>query len=135
MRRVVLDAGPLISFLSQKDKEHATCTKGFTALHGAGVEIVIPLPIVFEVHKWFLLRSSSALTNRVFPYIQKALVTIYFNEELLHSVVALRNGIDGWGGTLEDASVALIALRGNLPIWTHNYRDFAAIPKLEFWNP
>lgn len=39
------------------------------------------------------------------------------------------------GGTLEDASVALVALRLKAPVWTFNYRDLCAFSALEFWTP
>ncbi len=40
-----------------------------------------------------------------------------------------------WRATLEDAVVIQTALTLNAPVWTFNYRDFAAIKNLEFWTP
>ncbi|MGL5938869.1 MAG: type II toxin-antitoxin system VapC family toxin [Waterburya sp.] len=40
-----------------------------------------------------------------------------------------------WHGSLEDATVAITALRYRCPIWTLNFRDFSIFNNLEFWNP
>ncbi|MCY7278124.1 MAG: type II toxin-antitoxin system VapC family toxin [Phormidesmis sp. CAN_BIN44] len=53
-------------------------------------------------------------------------------------VIALKvliRSLPGWGGSLEDASVILIAQRDRCPVWTMNYRDFGTIQGLEFWTP
>jgi predicted nucleic acid-binding protein len=39
-----------------------------------------------------------------------------------------------WRGSLEDATVAITALRYRCPIGTLNFRDFAVFKNLEFWN-
>jgi predicted nucleic acid-binding protein len=41
----------------------------------------------------------------------------------------------GWGATLEDAIVIQTALVLDVPVWTLNYRDFAAVKTLRFWTP
>lgn len=43
--------------------------------------------------------------------------------------------IGNWGATLEDAMVIQTALVLDAPVWTFNYRDFAAIKALKFWTP
>jgi hypothetical protein len=40
-----------------------------------------------------------------------------------------------WQGSLEDAAVIFIAMRYRCPVWTYNFRDFAAFKALEFWTP
>jgi hypothetical protein len=40
-----------------------------------------------------------------------------------------------WGETLEDAIVINTALGLGVPVWTLNYRDFAAVKNLKFWTP
>jgi hypothetical protein len=40
-----------------------------------------------------------------------------------------------WGGSLEDALVAMVALDRSTPAWTFNYRDLGAFPNLRFWSP
>ena len=52
----------------------------------------------------------------------------------LDNVVQVLDALPGWGGSLEDVCVLLLARRFNCPLWTFNYRDFAAFGELEFWN-
>jgi predicted nucleic acid-binding protein len=40
-----------------------------------------------------------------------------------------------WAGSLEDAVVAVTALRLRSPVWTLNVRDLGVLPALHFWNP
>jgi predicted nucleic acid-binding protein len=47
----------------------------------------------------------------------------------------LAGAIRDWAGTLEDAVVAVTALRLRVPVWTLNVRDLGARPELRFWNP
>jgi len=66
-------------------------------------------------------------------------------EESLHLIVIDRAEFDEltaiiytlpkWQGTLEDATVAAMALRYRCPVWTLNFRDFGIFKTLEFWNP
>ena len=43
--------------------------------------------------------------------------------------------IRGWQGSLEDATVVLTAVQYSCPVWTYNFRDFAAFKAIELWNP
>ncbi len=40
-----------------------------------------------------------------------------------------------WEGTLEDASVAMIALRMSVSVWTMDYRHLSAFKTVSFWSP
>ncbi|MEZ0347860.1 MAG: hypothetical protein ABWJ90_05030 [Thermus sp.] len=51
----------------------------------------------------------------------------------LEAIQILLLGMQGWRGTLEDASVALLAPRLKAPVWTLNYRDLGAFKGLSFW--
>ncbi|WP_308253980.1 hypothetical protein [Geminocystis sp. GBBB08] len=58
MKRLVLDAGPLIALLSQKDNYHDEAKRGFSQISVAFGEVLTPLPILFEVYK-FVSRNES----------------------------------------------------------------------------
>ena len=62
-------------------------------------------------------------------------VVVPFTLEDLEGARLLLARLPGWEGTLEDASVALLALRLKAPVWTLNYRDLGAFPALRFWTP
>ena len=57
------------------------------------------------------------------------------NEQELRQALDTANQRADWNGTLEDAIVANLAVKLNVPLWTMNYRDLAAFDRIEFWNP
>jgi hypothetical protein len=62
-------------------------------------------------------------------------VVVPFTLEDLEEARLLLARLPGWESTLEDVSVALLALRLKAPVWTLNYRDLGAFPALRFWTP
>jgi predicted nucleic acid-binding protein len=75
-----------------------------------------------------------ALFHRSDPDHEGAVVVPFTLEDLEEAGLLLAQ-LPGWEGTLEDASVALLALRLKAPVWTLNYRDLGAFPALRFWTP
>jgi hypothetical protein len=59
----------------------------------------------------------------------------YPREVELDDLATLVDRLPNWGGSLEDALVAVLGLQLDSPVWTFNYRDLAAFPNLRFWNP
>jgi len=59
--------------------------------------------------------------------------TIYLPNDLARVVEAYLNSRPEWKGTLEDASVVLLALKAGTPVWTLNYRDLGVFQELSFW--
>ncbi len=51
----------------------------------------------------------------------------------LERIQVLLAGRPEWRGTLEDASVVLLALKAGAPVWTLNYRDLGVFQELSFW--
>jgi hypothetical protein len=49
----------------------------------------------------------------------------------IEAIVVMPN----WGGTLEDARVALLAEQRGIPLWTLNGRDLSAFSRVAFWAP
>ncbi|MEH2282965.1 MAG: hypothetical protein V7K90_16820 [Nostoc sp.] len=59
MKRLVLDAGPLIALVSVQDDYHQECKAGFSKLPALFGEVLTPLPVLFEVYKFVLREQSS----------------------------------------------------------------------------
>jgi predicted nucleic acid-binding protein len=55
--------------------------------------------------------------------------------EDLHDVLEVLSKQPDWNGTLEDASVAMLALRMGASVWTLDYRHLSAFKTVSFWNP
>jgi predicted nucleic acid-binding protein len=131
----VLDAGPLIALLYAGDREHSVARAGFGLLAASRARMITPLPIVFEVYKWVLYETNQDRARRALKLMRDSLEVRYPTTQDLEELSELVAGIARWRGTLEDALVALTGLHLRIPIWTFNYRDLAAFPRLTFWTP
>lgn len=135
MRQLVLDAGPLIALFYAKDTHHVECTVGFEQLHQSKAVLLTPIPIIFEVYKWLLQRIGAELAQNTLDVMQASLQPVSLNQVDFHELQGMVRALPGWGGSLEDTTVILMAQRYRCPIWTLNYRDFGSFKALEFWNP
>ena len=131
----MLDAGPLIGLFYRPDAHHADAQLGFQQLNRAGARPIAPLPIVFEVYKWLAYNASAATAQLALPRMRATLEIMHPGQEELREVTGVLDSMPAWGGSLEDAMVALAALKLDVPVWTFNYRDFAAFRNLHFWTP
>jgi len=73
LKQLVLDAGPLIALFSTKDTDHRICKAGFEQLSQSQTILLTPLPIVFEVYKWLLHRTTPAVAQNTLDVMQKSL--------------------------------------------------------------
>ena len=132
---VVLDAGPLIALVHTADLDHAISVAGFRQLAASGARLIMPLPIVFEVYKWVLYNGGRRAAVRALSTLVGATEILYPTPEEFGGVRELVAALSDWQGTLEDPLVALTALQLRVPVWTLNYRDMSAFPRLSFWTP
>ncbi|MDX2244554.1 MAG: type II toxin-antitoxin system VapC family toxin [Leptolyngbyaceae cyanobacterium bins.302] len=135
MKQLVIDAGPLIGLFYAKDTDHAQCVAGFTQLIQAKTILLTPIPIVFEVYKWLLQRTSPQQAQKTLQVMQDSLHLIPVEKTDFDTLQAFVLALPQWQGTLEDAIVITTALRYRCPVWTLNYRDFGTFKTLEFWTP
>ena len=133
--RLVLDAGPLIALLHARDADHEAAVSGFRRLAEARSRLIAPLPIVFEVYKWLVYEAGPEPARRGLARMREALEVVYPGSAELDEVTLVVGTMVGWGGTLEDALVAVTGLKLGVPVWTLNYRDLSAFRNLHFWAP
>ncbi len=134
-RRLVLDAGPLIALLHRNDHDHDHALAGFRELTDGNASLVTPLPILFEVYKWLLYEAGPGAAQQGLHQMRRSLDITYPIQEEFAAAATLTGARRNWTGTLEDAIVAVTALRSRIPVWTLNYRDLRVFPELQFWNP
>jgi predicted nucleic acid-binding protein len=132
----MLDAGPLIALSYPADRDHPAARRGFQQLLAWKSRLFVPLPIVFEVTKWLLHQANGGAAQAALGHMRGALEIVFPSEADFDNVTALVTGLGPrWRGSLEDALVAALAIRFDLPVWTLNYRDLGAFPRLRVWNP
>lgn len=135
MKRLVLDAGPLIALVSERDNYHSEAKLGFSQISLVFGEVLTPLPILFEVYKFVSRNESPKIAQKLLSVIQEETVIVTISESDFVSISDLVLNFSHWGGTLEDASVIVIAKKYQGQIWTIDYKDLGFFGDIEFWNP
>jgi predicted nucleic acid-binding protein len=135
VRQLVIDAGPLIALFAAKDPDHSACRDGFEQLMHDRVQVLAPIPVMFEVYKWLLYKSSRTIALQALEAMQLSLQGVPLLLSEFAELAALVNALSSWNGSLEDAMVFWLSQRYACPIWTLNYRDFSIFSSLEFWTP
>ncbi|MEH2025146.1 hypothetical protein [Nostoc sp.] len=82
MKRLVLDAGPLIALVSVQDDYHQECKGGFSKLPALFGEVLTPLPMLFEVYKFVLREQSSRPAMTALGVISENTVTVPVSMEM-----------------------------------------------------
>ncbi len=134
-RQLVLDAGPLIGYFDRGDRHHADATRGFNQLLASRTLLAVPLPIVFEVYKWLAYHVGITSARLALAVMRESFLVELLELNDLIELEAILDSMPRWSGSLEDATLAMIGLRRDVPVWTLNYRDLAAFPNLRFWTP
>jgi predicted nucleic acid-binding protein len=135
MKRLVLDAGPLIALVSQKDNYHALATVGFDRLTAEFGQVLTPLPIVFEVYKFVGFNESFTIAQQLLTILrEETIIEPIFENDFLE-IFELIKQYPKWTATLEDASVLVIAQRTQSLVWTIDYQGLAFFKNIKFWTP
>ena len=61
MKYLTIDAGPFIGLFYAKDNYHQQCVNGFAQLAKDKTVLLTPIPIIFEVYKWLLQRTTPVI--------------------------------------------------------------------------
>lgn len=135
MKRLVLDAGPLIALVSKQDNYHSEAKQGFSQIPVNFGEVLTPLPILFEVYKFVCRNESPQIAQFLLNLIQEETVVIPITESDFLILSDLVSQNPSWRGTLEDASVIVIAQKYQAYVWTIDYKDLGFFSNINFWNP
>ena len=135
LRRIVLDTGILIALFDRGDKNHRVAVTGFATLEQQNTEFILPSAIVLETAKRLFFDTTVSIVQRATQVMLEDMAVLDTTPLVIRDALELIQSMNRWGATLEDAIVINTALALNAPVWTMNYRDFAAIKSLEFWSP
>jgi len=135
MRRLVLDAGPLIALVSRKDDYHELAKEGFARLPMEFGEVLTPLSIVFEVYKFVSFNESLQMAQKLLITLQEETVIETLSQDDFSEIFGMVTQYPNWSGTLEDASVLVVAQRTQSFVWTIDYKDLGFFKHINFWTP
>jgi predicted nucleic acid-binding protein len=134
--RLVLDTGVLYAAFDVGDVQyHSIASAGFLSLARSGTRLIVPSCVVLEVAKRLLFDVSIEAMQKATAAMLETLDVRDTTVAVLQTALELVQSKQQWGATLEDAIVMNTALGLGVPVWTLNYRDFAAVKNLEFWTP
>ncbi len=89
MKQIVIDAGPLIALFYAKDTYHTQCVTGFTQLHQSRTILLTPLPIIFEVYKWLLQRTTPQVAQNTLKTMEESLHFLSMDDAMYDEVQAM----------------------------------------------
>ena len=135
LRRIVLDTGVLIALFDRGDKDHQLALLGFAELERQNTELIVPSAVVLETAKRLFFDTTVSIMRHATQVMLENMGVLDTTPFVIRDALELTQTMSGWGATLEDAIVINTALTLNAPVWTMNYRDFAAIKNLQFWSP
>ncbi len=135
MRRLVLDAGPLIALFSANDDYHEASLAGFAQLPSVFGEVLTPLPILFEIYKFVAREESPNAAQKVIEVICDDTLIVPLGMEAFQNIYNMVHQMPEWKGSLEDATVVVIAQQYNASVWTLDYRDLSWFKNLHLWTP
>ncbi len=126
--------GPLIALLSRNDDYHELAKKGFARLPEEFGEVLIPLSIVFEVYKFVAFNESFAIAQEMLAMLQAETLIELLSQDDFWEIFNLATQYPDWTGTLEDASVLVVAQRTQSFVWTIDYKDLGFFKNINFWS-
>src|SRR5256885_1126858 len=100
--RIVLDAETIIGILTPHDEYHHEAERGFRQLRESRAQVLIPVPIVFEVYKRLAYDVGPELARRGLDYMSASLTLLYLDSDDLDVLQVLVESMPWWGGSLED---------------------------------
>ena len=135
MSRLVVDTGPFVAALSRTDTQHARCARGFQQLARERWELLVPFVILCEVHKLLLQALGERVAREKLAVLEASATVVPLELDALEEAVALVRSLPGWTGTLQDASLVVLARQYGCAVWTLDYRDLSRFAELAFWTP
>ena len=79
-------------------------------------------------------KQSPSVARKVLSVIKQETVIILLEIETMQTIFDLAMQMTNWQGSLEDASVVVIAQKFNAPIWTIDYRDLSWFKNIQLWT-
>lgn len=119
-RAVLADTGPLYAANDEGDAHHQRALRELQALARARREVLIPYPILLEAYSLLLFRlGRNAASSWLTEVADSALVNP--TPEDYRRAFAIVRALADQPITLLDATVAALATRLGLPVWTYDH--------------
>lgn len=122
------DAVALYAAADENDSLHERAMQDFGKLENDGWEIMLAYPTLLETHSLVLRRMGIKAAVRWMDYITDAALVNPTPEDYRQAIAKIQ-AFSGQDITLFDATVAVLALRLGLDVWTYDHHfDVMRIP-------
>jgi|SRR5271165_7166976 len=127
-RAVLADSGPLYAAVDEGDEHHLEAHRALEALARDRRDVVIAYPILLEAYSLVLYRLGVAAAHKWIAFVAGASLINPDFEDYGRAVVTVRTFADQ-RISLVDATVAALALRLGLEVWTYDHHfDVMRVP-------
>jgi predicted nucleic acid-binding protein len=127
-RAVLADAGPLYAAVDEADQHHREARQQLETLDTERRNVVISYPTLLEAYSLVLYRLGVAAAHKWIGFLAGAALINPDSEDYGRAVITVQNFPDQ-GITLVDATVAALALRLGLEVWTYDHHfDVMRVP-------
>lgn len=120
-RAVLADSGPLFAIADETDGLHERALGEFELLTGDRWEILVPYPILLETYTLALFNLGQKGAS---DWLSQILSSVFINptpEDYRRAATQVL-ALPGQSVTLVDATVAAVASRLSLRVWTYDYQ-------------
>jgi predicted nucleic acid-binding protein len=130
-RAVVADTGPLYAANDKGDAHHQRALRELQALARERRDVLIPYPILLEAYSLLLFRLGRDAASDWLTEVADAALVNPTPEDYRQALATIR-ALDDQPITLFDATVAALAARLGLPVWTYD-RHFELM-RIKVWR-
>lgn len=127
-RAVLADAGPLYAAVDEADEHHREARQQLQTLDAERRNVVIAYPTLLEGHSLVLYRLGVVAAQKWIALLAGTPLINPDSEDYGRAIITLRNFPDQTI-TLVDATVATLAFRLGLEVWTYDHHfDVMRVP-------
>lgn len=128
IRAILADSGPLYAAVDEADEWHKRASEDLRKLEKEKRLILVAYPILLEAHALVLLRLGRATAQEWLNLMSDAAFMNPEPEDYRQAIARL-NSLPDQKITLYDATVAVLAARMGLPVWTYDHHfDVMRVP-------
>ncbi|EIC23275.1 type II toxin-antitoxin system VapC family toxin [Thiorhodovibrio frisius] len=129
IRTVLADTGPLYAAVDPDDQYHDRAQEQMTNLADAGVSVVIVYPILSEAYSLILYRLGFPSASAWLDDVRAGSAWMNPSPQDYRDATVVVGRYQDQTITLFDATLATVALRLSLPVWTYDHHfDTMRVP-------
>jgi predicted nucleic acid-binding protein len=120
-RAVLADTGPLYAAIDPDDQYHARAQEELQSLADQGLPVVVAYPILLETYTLIRYRLGAGSAATWLEDVRDGSTWINPSPQDYREATALVGRFPDQSITLFDATLAIVAARLRLPVWTYDH--------------